>query len=101
LALLHDADCWFLSLNAKDGKERWRQKVADEKIQYFCTMSPLVVKNHVLVGVGGDAMDVPGFLESRDPRRATCNGAGIPLRAKGSPAPKPGPIRKPWSTAAA
>ena len=60
-------DCWFLSLNAKDGKERWRQKVADEKIQYFCTMSPLVVKNHVLVGVGGDAMDVPGFLESRDP----------------------------------
>jgi alcohol dehydrogenase (cytochrome c) len=60
-------DCWFLSLNAKDGKERWRQKVADEKMQYFCTMSPLVVKNHVLVGVGGDAMDVPGFLESRDP----------------------------------
>ena len=60
-------DCWFLSLNAKDGKERWRKKVADEKMQYFCTMSPLVVKNHVLVGVGGDAMDVPGFLESRDP----------------------------------
>ena len=60
-------DCWFLSLNAKDGKERWRKKIADEKMQYFCTMSPLVVKNHVLVGVGGDAMDVPGFLESRDP----------------------------------
>ncbi|MEI9977343.1 MAG: hypothetical protein WDO73_37985 [Ignavibacteriota bacterium] len=60
-------DCWFLSLNAKNGKERWRKKVADEKMQYFCTMSPLVVKNHILVGVGGDAMDVPGFLESRDP----------------------------------
>ena len=60
-------DCWFLSLNAKNGKERFRKKVADEKMQYFCTMSPLVVKNHVLVGVGGDAMDVPGFLESRDP----------------------------------
>ena len=60
-------DCWLLSLNANDGKERWRKKVADEKLQYFCTMSPLVVKSHVLVGVGGDAMDVPGFLESRDP----------------------------------
>ncbi len=60
-------DCWFVSLNAKDGKERWRKKVADEKMQYFCTMAPLVVKNHMLVGVGGDAMDVPGFLESRDP----------------------------------
>jgi acido-empty-quinoprotein group A len=60
-------DCWFVSLNAKDGKERWRKKVADEKLQYFCTMSPLVVKNHVIVGVGGDAMDVPGFLDARDP----------------------------------
>ena len=60
-------DCWFVSLNAKDGKERFRKHVADEKMQYFCTMSPLVVKSHILVGVGGDAMDVPGFLESRDP----------------------------------
>ncbi len=60
-------DGWFISLNAKDGKERWRKKVADEKQQYFTTMAPMVVKNHVIVGVGGDAMDVPGYLEARDP----------------------------------
>ena len=60
-------DGWFISLNAKDGKERWRKKVADEKLQYFTTMAPVIVKNHVLVGVGGDAMDVRGYLESRDP----------------------------------
>ncbi|HEV8487280.1 MAG TPA: acido-empty-quinoprotein group A [Blastocatellia bacterium] len=60
-------DGWFISLNAKDGKERWRKKIADEKRQYFTTMAPLVVRNHVIVGVGGDAMDVPGFLEARDP----------------------------------
>ena len=60
-------DGWFISLNAKDGKERWRKKVADEKLQYFTTMAPLVVKNHILVGVGGDAMDVRGYLEARDP----------------------------------
>ena len=60
-------DGWFISLNAKNGKERWRKKVADEKLQYFTTMAPLIVGNHVIVGVGGDAMDVPGFLESRDP----------------------------------
>ena len=34
-------DCWLVSLNAKDGKERWKKKVADEKMQYFCTTSPL------------------------------------------------------------
>ena len=60
-------DGWFISLDAKDGKERWKKKVADEKLQYFTTMAPLIVKNHVLVGVGGDAMDVRGYLESRDP----------------------------------
>ncbi|HEX6465475.1 MAG TPA: acido-empty-quinoprotein group A [Vicinamibacterales bacterium] len=60
-------DGWFISLNAKDGSERWRKKVADEKLQYFTTSAALIVKNHVLIGVGGDAMDVRGFLESRDP----------------------------------
>jgi acido-empty-quinoprotein group A len=60
-------DGWFISLEAKNGKERWRKKVADEKLQYFTTMAPLVVKNHVLVGVGGDAMDVRGYLDARDP----------------------------------
>lgn len=60
-------DGWFISLNAKDGKERWRRKVADEKLQYFTTMSTMIVKDHVLVGVGGDAMDVRGYLEAHDP----------------------------------
>ena len=60
-------DGWFISLNAKDGKERWKIQVADAKLQYFTTMAPLVVGNHVIVGVGGDAMDVPGYLEARDP----------------------------------
>ncbi|MFL6448624.1 MAG: acido-empty-quinoprotein group A [Bryobacteraceae bacterium] len=60
-------DGWLISLGAKNGKERWRKKVADEKLQYFTTGAPMIVGNHVLVGVGGDAMDVPGYLESRDP----------------------------------
>lgn len=60
-------DGWFISLDSETGKERWRRKVADEKLQYFTTMSAVIVKNHVLIGVGGDAMDVRGYLEARDP----------------------------------
>jgi len=60
-------DGWFICLNAKDGKERWKIQVADSRMQYFTTMAPLVVGNHVIVGVGGDAMDMPGYLEARDP----------------------------------
>ena len=44
-----------------------QDSVADAKLQYFTTMAPMVVGNHVIVGVGGDAMDVPGYLEARDP----------------------------------
>ena len=60
-------DGWLISLNAADGKERWRMHIADAKLQYFTTMAPLVIHNHIIVGVSGDAMDVPGFLEARDP----------------------------------
>jgi acido-empty-quinoprotein group A len=60
-------DGWFICLDAKDGKERWKIEVADSRMQYFTTMATLVVGNHVIVGVGGDAMDVPGYLEARDP----------------------------------
>src|SRR5580658_7699740 len=60
-------DGWFISLDAATGKERWRKKVADEKMQYFTTGAPMVVGNHVIVGVGGDAIDVPGYLEAHDP----------------------------------
>jgi len=60
-------DCNLISLNAKDGKERWHKQIADAKLEYFCTMSPLVIGNHVITGVGGDSLDNPGFLESRDP----------------------------------
>jgi alcohol dehydrogenase (cytochrome c) len=59
-------DDWLVSVNATTGKERWRKKLADEKLQYFTTSAPLVVGNRLIVGVGGDAMDVPGFLEARD-----------------------------------
>jgi len=59
-------DCNLISLSAKDGKERWRKQIADPKLEYFCTMSPLVVGNHIITGVGGDSLDNPGYLESHD-----------------------------------
>ena len=60
-------DNWLVSLDAKNGKERWRIEIADVKQEYFSTPAPIVIKNHVIIGVGGDSLDVPGYLESRDP----------------------------------
>ncbi|HEX4321310.1 MAG TPA: PQQ-binding-like beta-propeller repeat protein, partial [Acidobacteriaceae bacterium] len=60
-------DNWLVALDTTSGKEFWRKNYADARKQYFSTSAPLIVKNHVIVGVGGDAMDMPGFLESFDP----------------------------------
>jgi alcohol dehydrogenase (cytochrome c) len=60
-------DAHLVSLNAKDGTLRWNVELADGKLGYFATMAPLVVKDHVIVGVSGDVTDLPGFLESVDP----------------------------------
>jgi alcohol dehydrogenase (cytochrome c) len=60
-------DNWLIALDANTGKELWRKNYADARKQYFSTSAPLVVRNHVIVGVGGDAMDMPGFLDSFDP----------------------------------
>ena len=60
-------DNHLISLEKNTGKFRWSIEIADVKQQYFSTPAPLIIGNHVLCGVGGDSLDVPGFLESRDP----------------------------------
>lgn len=60
-------DNYLVSLDAKTGKERWHKEIADVKQEYFSTPAPVVIGNHVLVGTGGDSLDVPGFLEAHDP----------------------------------
>jgi alcohol dehydrogenase (cytochrome c) len=60
-------DAHLVSLNANDGKVRWTVAVADSGKGYWTTMSPLIVRNHVLVGVSGDFDNLTGFLKSIDP----------------------------------
>jgi alcohol dehydrogenase (cytochrome c) len=60
-------DDHLISLEKDTGKFRWAVEVADLALEYFSTPAPLIIGNHVIVGVGGDSLDVPGFLQSRDP----------------------------------
>ncbi len=60
-------DNYFVSLEAATGKERWHKEIASIKREYFSTAAPIIIRNHVILGVGGDSLDVPGYLESRDP----------------------------------
>jgi acido-empty-quinoprotein group A len=60
-------DSHLVCLDAKDGTVRWIVELADPKLGYFSTMAPLIIRDHVVVGVSGDVTDVRGFLESLDP----------------------------------
>jgi alcohol dehydrogenase (cytochrome c) len=60
-------DAHLVSLNAKDGKVRWDVKVAEVEKGYWTTMAPLIVQNHVLVGVSGDFDNLRGYLRAIDP----------------------------------
>jgi alcohol dehydrogenase (cytochrome c) len=59
-------DDYLVSLDAKTGKERWHKVISDFDEQYFSTMAPIVIGNHLIVGTGDD-LDAPGFLQSFDP----------------------------------
>ena len=61
-------DCNLVSLNLKNGVERWHKPICDLDQYYFGSMAPLVVRNHIITGVSGDDLDIPGYIESHDAR---------------------------------
>jgi alcohol dehydrogenase (cytochrome c) len=63
---LETPDDFLICLDAKTGKERWHKEIANFNQQYFSTMAPVVVGNHVIVGTGND-LDEPGYVQARDP----------------------------------
>ena len=60
-------DAHLISLNAKDGTVRWNVVIADASKGYWSTLAPLVVRNHIVVGVSGDFDNLQGYLKSIDP----------------------------------
>jgi acido-empty-quinoprotein group A len=60
-------DAHLICLDAKDGKVKWDIVLADPKLEYFATMAPLVIRDHIIAGVSGDSTDIRGVLTSVDP----------------------------------
>ncbi len=64
---LETPDCHLVSLNIKDGTERWAKPICDLDQMYYGSVAPLIVGNHVIVGVSGDDLDIPGYIAAHDP----------------------------------
>jgi alcohol dehydrogenase (cytochrome c) len=67
LVYFETPDCHLVALNIKDGSERWRKEICDLDLFYYGSVAPVIVKNHVIAGVSGDDLDVPGYLQAHDP----------------------------------
>ena len=59
-------DARLIAIDAVTGKARWNIEVGDVKAGYSITMAPLVVKDKVLVGVGGGEYGIRGFVAAYD-----------------------------------
>ena len=59
-------DAHLVAIDAKSGKPLWTVLVADDKLAYSITLAPLVVKDKVIVGVGGAEYGIRGFVAAYD-----------------------------------
>lgn len=60
-------DAHLVALDAYSGKVKWNVVIADQKKGYWSTNAPLLIRNHLIVGVAGDFDNLPGILTSVDP----------------------------------
>jgi alcohol dehydrogenase (cytochrome c) len=60
-------DANVIALDAKTGKELWRQKAADIKEGYSMTVAPLVADGVVITGISGAEYGTRGFIDGWDP----------------------------------
>lgn len=67
LVYLTTPDAHLLALDARTGAVKWDVVVADSKRGYWSTVAPLLIRNHLVVGVSGDFDNLPGVLKSFDP----------------------------------
>ena len=76
-------DAHLLCLDARSGEVQWDVQLADVKLGYWATMAPLIIRNHVIVGVSGDFTDLHGYVDSYDPETGK-------LQWRWNALPKPG-----------
>jgi alcohol dehydrogenase (cytochrome c) len=72
LAILGDTlfmgtlDASVVAIDARSGKPLWSTSIAEFKSGYSITHAPLIVKDKVIVGVGGGDLGIRGFITALD-----------------------------------
>ena len=74
VAILGDAlymatlDAHLVALDTRTGRPLWNVALGDPRLGYSMTLSPLIIKDKVVVGVGGGEYGIRGFVAAYDAR---------------------------------
>ncbi len=66
LLYLGTLDARLIAIDARSGKAEWNVEVGDVKSGYSITHAPLIVKDKVIVGVGGGEFGIRGYVVAYD-----------------------------------
>ncbi len=64
-------DSHLVALDTRTGNVVWDSVIAERKRGYYATIAPLVVKNKVIVGIGGADEGTRGFIDAYDAENGT------------------------------
>ena len=59
-------DARLIALDRINGQPSWNAEVADVNLAYSVTMAPLVVKDKIIIGVGGGEYGIRGYVAAFD-----------------------------------
>jgi alcohol dehydrogenase (cytochrome c) len=90
-------DAHLVALDAKTGKQVWKQKVAEWKEGFSITGAPLVANGVVITGISGAEFGVRAFLDAYDPETGRQVWRRYTIPAPGEPGSETWPKDDSWT----
>ena len=78
-------DAFVVALDAKTGKEVWKQKVAEWRDGYSMTVAPLVANGVLITGISGAEFGIRGFIDGWNPETGEHLWRRYTIPARGEP----------------
>jgi alcohol dehydrogenase (cytochrome c) len=78
-------DAFVVALDAKTGKELWKQKAAEWKDGYSMTMAPLIANGVLITGMSGAEFGIRGFIDGWDAQSGKHLWRRYTIPARGEP----------------
>lgn len=91
-------DAKLVALNRADGKVAWEAKIDDWSKGITTNSAPLIVGDHVIVGISGGEFGARGYLKSYDAKTGALQWTTYTIPAPGEPGSETWPKDDSWKT---